>query len=224
MVFEQNVHVIVCLTAVSPNRASRSQKAEQYWPPAGETDFLDQSDLCVRNVDSVDSEDQVAYRHFEIWNPLDTEDGARRHNVLLVHYQGWPDHGVPSKTTDLRDILYRIRAWKADQQQTSGTTDFGPMVVHCSAGCGRTGTFCVVDTVLSVLEYTRYPHMAAPSPSGHTMPVSSQQGTGDAVYDWRSDRDIIFESLTSFREERMLMVQTAAQYSFCYTVARDLCR
>ncbi|KAF9116173.1 Tyrosine-protein phosphatase non-receptor type 1 [Mortierella sp. AM989] len=230
MVYEQNVHVIVCLTAVSHDRSQRAQKAERYWPLVGETDELDK-DLHVRNLDIIDDQEKVAYRHFEIWDPTDTT--SKRRQLLLVHYQGWPDHGVPTKSNDLRDILYKIRAWKSEQshqqQQTLANKDFGPMVVHCSAGCGRTGTFCVIDTVLSVLEQTGYPNLAL-SPSGYkpnatdvqTISQSEQRQLDDS-YDWKGDRDIIYETLSSFRQERMLMVQTAVQYRFCYEVVRDLC-
>ncbi|KAF9349764.1 hypothetical protein BGX26_011986, partial [Mortierella sp. AD094] len=223
MVYEQNVHVIVCLTTVSHDRSQRSQKAERYWPLAGETDELDR-DLHIRNLDRFDGEEKVVYRHFEIWNPNNTT--SERRQLLLVHYQGWPDHGVPSKTNDLRDILYKIRTWKSEQlhqlQQASRQKDFGPMVVHCSAGCGRTGTFCVIDTILSVLEQARYPHLAPPpsgvNPINASVQASEQspQGQQGDVYDWQGDRDIIYETLNSSRQERMLMVQTAAQYSFCY--------
>ncbi|KAF9992425.1 hypothetical protein BGZ79_003088 [Entomortierella chlamydospora] len=231
MVSEQNVHVIVCLTAVSHDRSQRGQKAERYWPLAGETDEFDR-DLHVRNLDKSDEEGKVVYRHFEIWNPIDT--ASERRQLLFVHYQGWPDHGVPSKTDDLRDILYKIRAWKSEQQrqpqQASHQKDFGPIVVHCSAGCGRTGTFCVIDTILSVLEKIRYPHLAL-SPSGFDpndasvqAGEQSPQGQQGDVYDWQGDRDVIYETLGSFRQERMLMVQTASQYSFCYEAVRDLCQ
>ncbi|KAF8960856.1 Tyrosine-protein phosphatase non-receptor type 6, partial [Entomortierella lignicola] len=163
MVYEQNVHVIVCLTAVSHDRIYRSFKAERYWPLAGQTDKFDNG-IHVRNLDKVDGHENVVYRHFEIWNQLEPTIEMRQ--LLLVHYQGWPDHGVPSKTDDLRDILYKIRKWKLEQstqQESTSQKDFGPMVVHCSAGCGRTGTFCVIDTALSVLEQSGYPSLA-PSP------------------------------------------------------------
>ncbi|KAF9431382.1 hypothetical protein BGZ76_000377 [Entomortierella beljakovae] len=228
MIFEQNVHVIVCLTGVSHDRLNRGPKAERYWPMAGKTDELDK-DLFVKNIDSVDGQDKVAYRHLEIWNPIDTVTAKR--SVLLVHYQGWPDHGVPSKSNDLRDIFYKIREWKLEQAVgQDGLMDFGPTVVHCSAGCGRTGTFCVIDTVLSILEYVKYPNLA-PSPSGYnpygengqSVDPTPQGQQGDK-YDWESDRDIIYESLDSFRKERMLMVQTPVQYNFCYDTVRDLCQ
>ncbi|KAI1315073.1 hypothetical protein EDD11_001315 [Mortierella claussenii] len=244
MVQEQNVHVIVCLTAVSQDRSRRAQKAERYWPLAGETDQFDPN-LHVRNLDRVDDQDQVAYRHLELWDP--TNSAVERRQILLVHYQGWPDHGVPVTTDDLRDILYNIRAWKKEQRQQQSRKDFGPTLVHCSAGCGRTGTFCVIDTALSVLEHTQYPYLA-PSPRGldptatrledeqAEMPTFSSSSSSSLsssssssplsadAYNFQSDRDLIYESLSSFREERMLMVQTASQYSFCYRAVQDLCK
>ncbi|KAG0336010.1 hypothetical protein BG004_008232 [Podila humilis] len=226
MILEQNVHVIVCLTAVRDDRTRRA-KAERYWPLAGETDIFERNNVHVK---SLDKENQpinriVAYRHFEIWNPASSEP---RRSVLQVHYQGWPDHGVPGNTKDLGDMLAQIRTWKQDQEQKlGGHIDFGPAVVHCSAGCGRTGTFCVVDTSLSVLEHTGYPYLkrarAGTGVAASPVHMESEARTPQDQYHWTSSRDIIFEALNSFRQDRMLMVQTAPQYSFCYHVVRDLC-
>ncbi|KAG0027400.1 Tyrosine-protein phosphatase non-receptor type 6 [Podila clonocystis] len=229
MILEQNVHVIVCLTAVSTERSRRAQKAERYWPMPGETDEFEK-DIKVRNLETGNHSDQiVAYHQFEVWNAASDEP---RRLVLLVHYQGWPDHGVPQTSNDIRGMLYRIREWKQDQEQRlslQGTRmDFGPTVVHCSAGCGRTGTFCVVDTALAVLEHTGYPHLKSWGTGSHSQAENVQQCTlsraaTDDQYNWQGNRDIIFESLDSFREERMMMVQTAPQFSFCYQTVRELC-
>ncbi|KAG0281786.1 Tyrosine-protein phosphatase non-receptor type 6 [Linnemannia exigua] len=226
MVKEQNVHVIVCLTAVDHDRKRRAAKAEQYWPQAGLTDQFG-TELSVRNLDSTNSNNEVVYRNLELWDPSLPAETPRR-PILLVHYQGWPDHGVPRNSNNLRDILYTIRSWKHNQMTVNSYGgDFGPMVVHCSAGCGRTGTFCVIDTSLSVLEHVGYPHIA-PHPlrvqeqaRADTRTQQQQQG---GAYDWNQDEDIIFEALDAFRKERMLMVQTPAQYQFCYGVVRDLCQ
>ena len=60
----------------------------------------------------------------------------------VTHYQflGWPDHGVPEYATALIGFIRRVR---------NGYNPEGPpMLVHCSAGVGRTGTFIVLDTML----------------------------------------------------------------------------
>ncbi|KAF9313623.1 Tyrosine-protein phosphatase non-receptor type 9 [Podila horticola] len=65
MILEQNVHVIVCLTAVSPERSRRAQKAECYWPLVGETDEFEK-DIKVRNLETTNHSDEiVAYHQFE---------------------------------------------------------------------------------------------------------------------------------------------------------------
>ncbi|KAF9113796.1 hypothetical protein BGW39_003579, partial [Mortierella sp. 14UC] len=226
MVKDQQVHVIVCLTAVDPDRRRRAAKAEQYWPQAGQTDQFGPH-LSVRNLDASNSNNEVVYRNLELWDPSLPATTPRR-PILLVHYQGWPDHGVPRNSDNLRDMLYTIRSWKHNQKTINHHDgNFGPAVVHCSAGCGRTGTFCVIDTSLSVLEHVGYPHIAP-----HSLRVQEQAQTDarnqqqqrDDAYDWNQDTDIISVALDSFRKERMLMVQTPGQFQFCYGVVRDLCR
>ncbi|KAF9285598.1 hypothetical protein BGZ68_003741 [Mortierella alpina] len=182
--------------------------------------------LSVKNLGVINSGGDTEYHEFEMWNPQGGSETQRR-RILLVYYTGWPDHGVPSTTEPLRDMLFRIRVWKSElmnKQQIS----FGPTVVHCSAGCGRTGTFCVVDTILSVLEYTGYPNLAQPPNTRDSLQSISAgaeavQGSPSDIYDWQSERDIIHEALAAFRLERMLMVQTVDQFSFCYKAVRDLC-
>ncbi|KAF9148263.1 hypothetical protein BG015_010004 [Linnemannia schmuckeri] len=228
MVRDQNVHVIVCLTAVSADRTRRGLKAEQYWPKAGETDQFG-PDLSVRNLDSANSNNEVVYRNLELWDP--SSNANPRRPILLAHYQGWPDHGVPTNSNNLRDILYTIRSWKRNQQVVNNHNgNFGPILVHCSAGVGRTGTFCVIDTALSVLEHIRYPHLAPHPLRDTTNQILQEQELNQAVaqvsdaYNWNQDRDLVFEALNAFRTERMMMVQTPSQFQFCYAVVRDLCQ
>ncbi|KAL6010688.1 tyrosine protein phosphatase 1 [Asimina triloba] len=57
------------------------------------------------------------------------------HSVLHIQYPEWPDHGVPEDTRAVREILNRIYHLQPA---------LGPIVVHCSAGIGRTGTFCTI--------------------------------------------------------------------------------
>lgn len=59
------------------------------------------------------------------------------------HFTSWPDHGVPQYATAMLAMLRRVRAHYCN--------DEGAMLVHCSAGVGRTGTFIVIDTMLQRL-------------------------------------------------------------------------
>lgn len=65
--------------------------------------------------------------------------------ILHFHYTTWPDFGVPQSPEAFYKFLNVVRA--------SGVLepDVGPVVVHCSAGIGRSGTFCLVDTILMMV-------------------------------------------------------------------------
>ncbi|CAJ0962283.1 unnamed protein product [Ranitomeya imitator] len=101
----------------------------------------------------------------------------------IWHYQylSWPDHGVPNEPGGVLSFLGEINA---AQQSIPGS---GPIVVHCSAGIGRTGTIIVIDLLVDVI---------------------NRQGL---------DCDIdIPKTIQMVRQQRSGMVQTEAQYKFIY--------
>ena len=66
----------------------------------------------------------------------DTELKVSQH-----HFTSWPDHGVPKFATSLLSFIRRV--------QKEHNKDMGvPLLVHCSAGVGRTGTFITLDAML----------------------------------------------------------------------------
>lgn len=62
--------------------------------------------------------------------------------ILHFHYTTWPDFGVPESPASFLNFLFKV------QESGCLNSDQGPVVVHCSAGIGRSGTFCLVDTCL----------------------------------------------------------------------------
>lgn len=72
------------------------------------------------------------------------EDSTR--HVQQFHFLAWPDHGVPDYPTDILTFHQCVRNYHS----RCGTTN--PMVVHCSAGVGRTGTFVTLDTCIQMME------------------------------------------------------------------------
>ena len=66
------------------------------------------------------------------------------------HFKAWPDHGVPQEPGAVLGFLQDINL--RQEQVTKEGFGPGPIIVHCSAGIGRTGTFIVIDILLNVME------------------------------------------------------------------------
>ena len=73
-----------------------------------------------------------------------SEADCKPRRVFHYHFTQWPDHGVPASKLCLISFIKRVRK----QHPPEGP----PLVVHCSAGVGRTGTFIVLDTMLQRME------------------------------------------------------------------------
>lgn len=75
---------------------------------------------------------------------LERRGYSARHEVRQFHFTAWPEHGVPYHATGLLAFIRRVKA--------STPPDAGPVVIHCSAGTGRTGCYIVLDVMLDMAE------------------------------------------------------------------------
>ncbi|XP_031553773.1 tyrosine-protein phosphatase non-receptor type 9-like [Actinia tenebrosa] len=140
MVWEQKSVVVVMITrCFERNRI----KCKRYWPENGDTDAY--MNLRIQHIETQEYEDHVE-RIFDI---SDTETQTSR---TIMHFQmtSWPDFGVPSSAESCLHILGLVRQAQASAvlalwSSWTGHPSGPPMVVHCSAGVGRTGTFCTID-------------------------------------------------------------------------------
>ncbi|XP_078544011.1 receptor-type tyrosine-protein phosphatase mu isoform X4 [Lissotriton helveticus] len=64
--------------------------------------------------------------------------------IRQFHFTGWPDHGVPYHATGLLGFVRQVKS--------KSPPNSGPLVVHCSAGAGRTGCFIVIDIMLDMAD------------------------------------------------------------------------
>jgi protein tyrosine phosphatase len=115
-------------------------KCEQYWPDAENEEKM-YGDIGVTLTSIVRTVDFVV-RSFEL-----RKDGAAVRHVKQFHYTGWPDHGVPTRSSPIIAFRRRIRAHDKSHP--------GIIVVHCSAGVGRTGAFIAIDYLLEQAEHER---------------------------------------------------------------------
>lgn len=139
MTWEQKSNVIVMLNRVVEDFVD---KCEQYWPDSvGQTNHYKEVKLDVTLVKTQRT------KHYIIREmKLHDEESNKSRMVLQFHYTVWPDHGEPDSPTSILRLLAAIRK--------SGGLDKmdEPTIVHCSAGIGRSGTFCLIDSILSMVE------------------------------------------------------------------------
>ncbi|XP_023202016.1 receptor-type tyrosine-protein phosphatase delta isoform X15 [Xiphophorus maculatus] len=136
MIWEQRSAIIVMMTKLE----ERSRvKCDQYWPTRGtETYGLIQITL-------LDTVELATYcvRTFALFK----NGSSEKREVRQFQFTAWPDHGVPEHPTPFLAFLRRVKA--------CNPPDAGPMVVHCSAGVGRTGCFIVIDAMLERIKHEK---------------------------------------------------------------------
>ena len=113
-------------------------KCERYWPISLD-EVLKFDQISVSLEKEIDTEfPDYRVRHIRV------ECEREVHRLHQLNYVGWPDHGVPNNVDSIIDMLTTSRNLQGD--------DPTPMIVHCSAGCGRTGTIMAIDYAWTLLK------------------------------------------------------------------------
>ncbi|XP_022178040.1 tyrosine-protein phosphatase non-receptor type 9 isoform X2 [Myzus persicae] len=151
MVWEQQVLVIVMTTKVFE---CGKIKCEQYWPPDETSDDQTYQNFKVSTT-SLSQFDNYAVTRLELTNTNTNEVRQVSH----FRFNSWPDFGVPHSAVAMLDFLGKVRKCQSSMLQDLGDKWAGhqrgpPIIVHCSAGIGRTGTFCTLDVCINRLEET----------------------------------------------------------------------
>ncbi|GME80692.1 unnamed protein product [Ambrosiozyma monospora] len=249
VVMDHRIPFIVSLTAQLENSV---EKCAPYWQSgnyiASNGSFLK---VVVMNEEqdfklSEDSKSVVVLRWIsvELCNgDVNEEDGfvgtGVKHEVLQVHVLSWPDYGALFNPMDLL-LLVGLKRWVLRQigANSDKLDDMEvPVLVHCSAGCGRTGCFCVIDSCIELLMQQKGQgqlsnstpgssstlNMANFSTKSHSNSIStitSESTTGSTLsasskYDKDQD-DLIFNIVDTFRMQRAGMVQNLRQFIMIY--------
>uniref|UniRef100_A0A667YZY7 Protein tyrosine phosphatase receptor type O n=1 Tax=Myripristis murdjan TaxID=586833 RepID=A0A667YZY7_9TELE len=130
MVLQQKSPIIVMLTQCNERRRV---KCDHYWPFTDEPVMY--GEISVEMLSETESPEWTI-RSFRLGYADETQD------VLHLNYTSWPDHGVPTVNA-IESILQFVHIVR---QQANRTKD--PIIVHCSAGVGRTGTFIALDRLM----------------------------------------------------------------------------
>ena len=141
MIVEQKVPVIAMVTNCEEKGRN---KCEKYWPDIVNVEMPLSETSETFNVMMTHEDDESA--DYTI-RTLDVQLEGTKHTVKQFHFKTWPDHGVPDNSTAMLEMLSKCNAARAAAA--------GPMVVHCSAGVGRTGTFIATDINIDMIEAKR---------------------------------------------------------------------
>uniref|UniRef100_A0A8C2IG97 Receptor-type tyrosine-protein phosphatase kappa n=1 Tax=Cyprinus carpio TaxID=7962 RepID=A0A8C2IG97_CYPCA len=132
MVWQENTATIVMVTnLVEVGRV----KCCKYWPDDTE---------IYRDIKVTLIETQLLSEYVIRTFAVEKRGAHEIREISQFHFTGWPDHGVPYHATGLLGFVRRVKA--------KSPPNAGPIVVHCSAGAGRTGCFIVIDIMLDMAE------------------------------------------------------------------------
>lgn len=164
MVFDYNVEIIVMLCSLSENGR---EKCCEYW-----NDKIKKISFKVNVLEEKKDGPYLKIRTIVI------EKGGVSKKVTQFHFLGWPDHGAP----DIEDV------YSTFDEMIKMIHSEKPVVVHCSAGVGRTGTFITL--------YNLYNE------------IIKGVNTGASIS--------IFNMVRKLKEMRMFLVESLLQYRFVY--------
>nr|XP_022306514.1 uncharacterized protein LOC111112922 isoform X2 [Crassostrea virginica] len=127
MIWQENVKLVVMLTNIVENGKN---KCTQYWPEKDKG--MDVGPCKIKLLEETEYAFHT-YRKFTV-----QQNNSNTRTIAQFHYTAWPDHGTPEELG-----LVQFHRAVTQKYQTGGL-----MLVHCSAGVGRTGTFIGLDSLL----------------------------------------------------------------------------
>ncbi|BGP01314.1 Tyrosine-protein phosphatase 1 [Rhodotorula toruloides] len=149
--------------------------------------------------------------------------------VVHLEYLGWRDHGVPEDASHLLRFIQRVHCLNASLSSPSSSTP-APILLHCSAGVGRTGTFIAISSLLPLLSYiSRHPSAPLPHPPqdpshplgaypAHRALLEPNSAPREQVVDY------VGATIDGLRDQRTTMCQTHEQVGWVWEALREAWR
>ncbi|KAM7175608.1 tyrosine-protein phosphatase non-receptor type 3 isoform 6-T9 [Macrochelys suwanniensis] len=133
VVWDHRLSLIIMLTTLTERGRT---KCHQYWPDP--PDIMEYGNFRVK-CQSEDCTIAYVFREMLITN-IETEE---KHTITHLQYVAWPDHGVPDDSRDFLEFVTCMRPKRVENE---------PVLVHCSAGIGRTGVLVTMETAMCLIE------------------------------------------------------------------------
>ena len=192
MILQCDVHLVVMLTDASTS--AKTSSCIPYWPSKSGSTVEIGDFKIVNRFSSAESDGGGGGGGAYVTSTLHMTHtpSKRQRQIWHIQYTDWSDHGCPSDARNFLEFLGEMSALRRHTSSAStempvpGQNRNPPVLVHCSAGVGRTGVAVLCDILLYCVD--------------HNLDID------------------IPKVLSHLRQQRMLMVQTVAQYKFVHTV------
>ncbi|KAG7663721.1 PTP3 [[Candida] subhashii] len=181
-VYNLNSCLIISLTDEIENGV---MKCSPFWK-SGIYHRSQQDSISVQILQEFKYDENLIIRRFVI------RFKEKEKRIIQVQLISWPDMGTiidPDHILQIIQLKEFILRNLDDNNDNGFLVDY-PTIVHCSAGCGRTGTLCVIDTIINLLK----------------------------TDECKLIQDPIFDLVNDFRKQRISMVQNLRQYYLIYEV------
>lgn len=186
MCFSKEINLVLMLCKF---RAGNRPQCSEYFPYKGGNDsFITNEKIYEISLDKEENLSDDLIKRIIIIKKLN--NGSQK---LMTHiqYTGWPDYGVPSLTTN-DSLIQLLRILRKNFNETTNQ-----IVIHCSAGVGRSGTILGLFNLIQIVNYN------------------------NKANDYER-RISVFSVVRRMREERCFMVQTLEQYVLIYEILKKL--
>lgn len=161
MIWQENVSIIVMLTKLQEIYGGNIKtKCAQYWPLDNDKktqidEFIENKGYPIQKLENLEEDEinktygnytvtnviqEISYNYIKTTLTLKNNTLDKTRTVYHCWFIAWPDHGVPDNPTQFMEFREEVN--KLDEQS-------GPIVVHCSAGVGRTGTYIGYDALVN---------------------------------------------------------------------------
>lgn len=184
MVKQENVGWIVMLCKLQEDGRP---KCDQYWPDENEVLEYDELGFKIKSESELIQSDNLHKREMTLINSETNEEISK---VVQIQYLGWPDHGIPNKK-QIDDFEVTLNQTLEEYNRIVNDNTQQKIVIHWSAGIGRTGTLLTLLHIIANLNKMVQEEKEIESIS-------------------------IFSTLRKLREHRFNLVQSSSQYLFLY--------
>lgn len=217
---QQRVHTIVQLTIPVENGRRRAHKYFSAPPesvvihPETESDSLLSIHIRVDSEEDFhDSQCVLTDLRLKWYNRQQQQTVGEEFQVTHLLYSGWPDFGVPTDNESILNftrLVERVNNRLLNPSRTDPNAS-PPILVHCSAGVGRTGSFIALSSILRAHSLLTS-HRSASNPSFAPSLPPSPLGSLPS----KLKTDLVAQEIDALREQRQGMVQREEQAAWVY--------